>query len=258
MANYHILFMNKKASSSGKIKPPMAAELLESYTAEQLRAHWLSLGLDQKAVSFSPKAFDTSVSHKDKKTGEDVLVKDDPRVVDPALKESAFLTNIFNRLARSCFYGAARACGCALPEEAPSAECVALCDEATLAFERSAHEFNAHECLAIAEEFGRTANKRWGDASKAARDDDAAYRQALADAFRYLRTLTLLMHPVVPQGCERIAQMLHLPAERFFSWDYAFDGVREVASAHGSEAADFAIDELPPRFDFFEKHESQR
>ena len=51
VANYHILFMNKKASSSGKIAPPMAAELLEHYTPEQLRAHWLSLGLDQKAVS---------------------------------------------------------------------------------------------------------------------------------------------------------------------------------------------------------------
>ena len=72
IANYHILFMNKKASSSGAIKPPMAAELLDVYTPEQLRAHWLSLGLDQKAVSFNPKPFDTSVSHKDKKTGEDV------------------------------------------------------------------------------------------------------------------------------------------------------------------------------------------
>ena len=37
IANYHILFMNKKASSSGAIKPPMAAELLDAYTPEQLR-----------------------------------------------------------------------------------------------------------------------------------------------------------------------------------------------------------------------------
>ena len=102
VANYHILFMNKKASSSGAIKPPMAEELLEFYTPEQLRAHWLSLGLDQRAVSFSPKAFDTSVSRKGKDGEPDLLVKDDPRVVDPALKESAFLTNIFNRMARSC------------------------------------------------------------------------------------------------------------------------------------------------------------
>ena len=119
VANYHILFMNKKASSSGAIKPPMAEELLDFYTPEQLRAHWLSLGLDQRAVSFSPKAFDTSVSRQGKNGEPDLLTKDDPRVVDPALKESAFLTNIFNRLARSCFYGAANACSGHLPTVDP-------------------------------------------------------------------------------------------------------------------------------------------
>ena len=43
IANHHMLFMSKKASSSGAIKPPMALELLDHYTAEQLRCHWLSL-----------------------------------------------------------------------------------------------------------------------------------------------------------------------------------------------------------------------
>ena len=253
IANYHILFMNKKASSSGAIKPPMAAELLDYYTPEQLRAHWLSLGLDAKAVSFSPKAFDTSVSHKDKKTGQDVLVKDDPRVVDPALKESAFLTNIFNRLARSCFYGAANVCDGHLPVSAPSDACVAACNEATLAFERAAHGFNAHEALSVAEEFGRAANKRWDEASKAAKGDDAAYEAALADAFRSLRTLTLLMHPVVPFGCEKIASMLGF-GDEFFSWEHAFEGVVELA---GGDACGHAIEQLPPRFDFFAKHPSQ-
>ena len=254
VANHHILFMNKKASSSGQIKPPMAAELLDYYTPEQLRAHWLSLGLDAKAVSFSPKAFDTSISRKGKNGEPDLLVKDDPRVVDPALKESAFLTNIFNRLARSCFYGAANVCDGHLPSTAPSSECVAACDEATLAFERAAHAFNAHEALAVAEEFGRSANKRWDEASKAAKGDDAAYEAALADAFRSLRTLTLLMHPAVPMGCEKIASMLGF-GDEFFSWDHAFEGVVELA---GGDASAHAIEQLPPRFDFFEKHASQR
>ena len=253
VANYHILFMNKKASSSGAIKPPMAAELLDSYTAEQLRAHWLSLGLDERPVSFAPKAFDTSVSKKGKDGEADLLVKDDPRVVDPALKENAFLTNIFNRLARSCFYGAARACDCCLPTEAPTAECVALCDEATLAFERAAYLFNAHEALSVAENFGREANKRWDAASKAAKGDDAAYRQALADAFRYLRTLTLLMHPVVPSGCERIADYLRIDKSLFFSWDHAFESPLEIASSNEPDLKEHKIEELPPRFDFFER-----
>ena len=257
IANHHILFMNKKASSSGKIVPPMAAELLDFYTPEQLRSHWLSLGLDQKAVSFSPKAFDTSVSHKNKKTGEEVLVKDDPRVADPALKESAFLTNIFNRLARSCMYGAANACGGHLPVAEPHPEVVDEATEATLAFERCAYVFDAHGALSVAEEYARAANKRWGDASKAARGDDAAYDQALADAFVALRTVTLLMHPCAPWGCESICEHLAFDKELFFSWEHAFDGPRELAALEGKTPEEHAIVELPPRFDFFQKHESQ-
>ncbi len=258
VANYHILFMNKKASSSGAIAPPMAEELLEAYTAGQLRCHWLSLGLDQRAVSFAPKAFDTSVSHKNKKTGEEVLVRDDPRVVDPALKESAFLTNIFNRLARSCFYGAAKACASHLPRVEPDAEVVEACREATLAFERAAHGFDAHGALAVAEQFCRAANKRWGDESKAAKGDDAATEHALANAFAALRTVTLLMHPAVPEGCELIAERLGFDADTFFSWNHAFEGVGELAALAGQTPAEHAIAELPPRFDFFEKHPSQR
>ena len=257
IANYHILFMNKKASSSGAIKPPMAEDLLDYYTPEQLRCHWLSLGLDQKAVSFSPKAFDTSVSHKNKKTGEEVLVKDDPRVVDPALKESAFLTNIFNRLARSCFYGAANACGGHLPTVPADADVVEACTEATLAYERAAHGFDAHGALAVAEEFCRNANKRWGDESKAAKGDDAAYEHALANAFAALRTTCLLMHPAVPMGCELIAEHLAFAPEVFFSWENAFKTPAELAESLGETPEQHAIVALPPRFDFFEKHPSQ-
>ena len=103
-ANYHILYMGKKASSSSQTPPPLAHEMLDHYTPEQLRAHWLSLGLGEKPVSFSPKAFDTRVTGKDK-DGNPVLARDDKRVIDPALKEGALLTGVFNRLARSCFYG---------------------------------------------------------------------------------------------------------------------------------------------------------
>ncbi len=258
IANHHILFMNKKASSSGEIAPPMAAELLEYYTPEQLRCHWLNLGLDQKAVSFSPKAFDTSVSHKDKKTGEDVLVKDDPRVADPALKESAFLTNIFNRLARSCFYGAQNACDGHLPVAAPHADVVEEAREVTLAFERAAYVFDAHGALKVAEEYARAANKRWGDASKAAKGDDVAYDQALADAFVALRTTTLLMHAATPWGCEKICEHLAFDPEVFFSWDHAFEGPVELAAHAGQTPDQHALVPLPPRFDFFQKHPTQK
>ena len=257
VANYHILFMNKKASSSGAIKPPMAAELLENYTPEQLRAHWLSLALDAKAVSFSPKPYDTSVSRKGKGGEPDLLVKDDPRVVDPALKESAFLTNIFNRLARSCFYGAAKACAGKLPAAEPASEVVEACQTATLAFERTVHGLDFHGALAGVEEFCRAANKRWDAASKAAGDNKEAYEAALADAFCALRTTALLMHAAVPAGCELVAEYMGFAAEDFFSWEHALATPVQLACELGEEAGEHRIKELPPRFDFFKKHESQ-
>ncbi len=257
IANYHILFMNKKASSSGAIKPPMAEELLDAYTAEQLRCHWLSLGLSQKAVSFAPKAYDTSISHKNKKTGEVVLVKDDPRVADPALKESAFLTNIFNRLARSCMYGAANVCDNHLPTCPADQEVVDACIKATLDFERAAYVFDAHGALAIAEQFCREANKRWGDESKAAKGDDAAYEHALANAFAALRTTCLLMHPAAPSGCELICTHLGFDPKLFFSWEHALATPTELAALEGKTPAEHELVALPPRFDFFRAHESQ-
>ena len=258
VANYHILFMNKKASSSGTIKPPMACELLEHYTAEQLRAHWLSLALDAKAVSFSPKPYDTSVSHRDKLTGEETLVRDDSRVADPVLKESAFLTNILNRLARSCLYGVARACGGRLPRVEAAPEVVEACRAATLAFERTVHGLDFHGALAGVEDFTRAANRRWDAASKAAGDNSDAYVAALADAFAALRTSTLLMHPAVPAGCELICEHLGFAARDFFGWEHAFETPRALAASLGEDPDAHAVVELPPHFDFFRKHESQQ
>lgn len=253
IANHHMLFMSKKASSSGAIKPPMALELLDHYTAEQLRCHWLSLGLDQKAVSFSPKPYDTSVSHKDKKTGEEVLVKDDPRVVDPALKESAFLTNIFNRLARSCLYGAQNVCEGHLPAQRPDEGAVDACVQATLDFERACFGFDAHGALAVAESLCRGANKRWSDESKAAKGNDDAYAHALANAFCALRTTTLLMHAATPSGCERICDYLGFERKLFFGWEHALKTPYELAAVIGQRPEEHALRELPPHFDFFTK-----
>lgn len=257
IANYHVLFMNKKASSSGAIKPPMAQELLDFYTPEQLRCHWLSLALDQKAVSFSPKAFDISVSHKDKKTGQEILMKDDPRVVDPALKESAFLTNIYNRLARSCFYGAQNVCDTKLPTPEPHADTVEAAHRALLNFEEACYKFDAHTALAIAEDYARAENKRWDEASKASKGDDDAYAQALADAFVALRATTIMMHPATPAAAEEIAKHMGFEPELFFTWEHAFATPQELADLVGDKN-EHQLMSLPPRFDFFKKHPSQK
>ena len=82
------------------------------------------------------------------KDGNEVHACDDKRVIDPALKESALLTGVFNRLARSCFYGVAvkegdespYRNGC-IPAGAASATVVEAAEQAALAFEQAVHKF---------------------------------------------------------------------------------------------------------------------
>ena len=65
------------------------------------------------------------------------------------------------------------------------------------------------------------------------------------------------MHPAVPTGCELIAEYLNFDKGLFFSWEHAFDGVTELAAALGETPEQHKLVALPPRFDFFKKHESQ-
>ncbi|MDO4442405.1 MAG: class I tRNA ligase family protein [Slackia sp.] len=248
IANHHILFGKTKASSSGAVKPPSADDLLEHYTVEQLRAHWLGLGLDQKSVGFKPKPFDP-----------DEAKRTDPRVADPALKEGALLTNVFNRLARSCFYEAQKSFDGFMPLGAVSAEAIERAHAAMAEYERIMHRSELHSIMTLLDEFIRWAQKLWADGIKAAdtADDMDARRQVLIDSFYLLRVCALLMHPVAPAGCEKIAAHLNIPAERVFSWNEPFEGMEELCSAEERAAGRHAVVELPPRTDFFEKHPSQ-
>ena len=265
VANYHVLYMGKTASSSSKTPPPPASELLEHYDAEQLRAHFLSLGLGEKPVSFSPKAYDLRETGKNP-DGTPLLARDDKRVIDPVLKEGALLTGVFNRLARSCFYGVAIKegdpssvrTGCIPAGEATPAVRAAA-EEAIRSFEEDVHRFAFHHALGVCDAYLRAANKRWSDASKAAKaaqkEDqaagDALMHQALVDAFAELRVATVLMHPVVPRGCELICEHFAMDPDVFFSWEHIFDTTDELVRALGEEPGTHGVKELPPRFDFF-------
>lgn len=248
IANHHILFGKTKASSSGAVKPPSADDLLSCYTVEQLRAHWLALGLDQKSVGFKPKPFDP-----------DEKVRTDPRVADPALKEGALLTNVFNRLARSCFYEAQKNFEGFMPLGEVGEEMVSRAHAALAAFEEIMHKAELHSALTCADEFIRWAQKGWSDGIKRAetQGDDELRRQVLLDSFYALRVAALLMHPIAPRGCEMIAEYLQIASERIFSWDAPFDGMDELCVEQEVAAGRHAVKELPPRTDFFEKHPSQ-
>lgn len=248
VANHHMLFGKKKASSSGAVKPPTGEELLEHYTPEQLRAHFLALGLDQKSVGFSPKPFDP-----------DPAKREDPRYADPVLKEGALLTNVFNRLARSCFYEAQKNFDGCMPLGAVTPEVRRRAFEALLDYEERMHKVELHRVMSVCDEFIRWSNKWWADGIKAAEasEDADARRQVLVDSFYLLRMATLLMHPIVPVGCEKICDYLSFDFGDFFSWNYDFDSNDELCPAIEIDAGAHRIHELPPRFDFFRKHESQ-
>ena len=248
VANHHMLFGKKKASSSGAVKPPTGEELLEHYTPEQLRAHFLALGLDQKSVGFSPKPFDP-----------DPAKRDDPRYADPVLKEGALLTNVFNRLARSCFYEAQKNFDGCMPLGTVTPEVRRRAFEALLDYEERMHKVELHRVMSVCDEFIRWSNKWWADGIKAAEasEDADARRQVLVDSFYLLRMATLLMHPIVPVGCEKICDYLSFDFGDFFSWNYDFDSNDELCPAIEIDAGAHRIHELPPRFDFFRKHESQ-
>ena len=236
IANYRVLFGDKKASSSGAVKPPTADELLGHYTAEQLRAHFLALGLGQKSVGFKPKPY------------MDPDKRDDTRVADPVLKESKLLQNVFNRLARSVLYEAKRNFDCRIPTSDPTPEVVMRAHEALSAYDRTMKKAELHSVMSLMDEFIRYANKVWADGISAAEgsEDAAARRQVLVDAAYLLWVCTLMMHPVVPAGCEDICSKLSFDSLQFFSWDHAFESLAELDSAEAHEVVD-----LPPRYDFF-------
>lgn len=248
IANHHILFGDKKASSSSEVKPPTADELLDHYTAEQLRAHFLALALDQKSVGFKPKVFEA-----------DPEKRNDPRVADPALKEGALLTKVFNRLARSCLYEANNNFEGYMPLGKVSSEVLAEVYKVMSTYDETMYKVDLHTIMSLMDEFIRYANKYWSSNIKVAqqKEDGELRRQVLIDSFFLLRVATLLMHPIVPRGTEKICDYLNFEFEDFFSWNYDFDSMEELCNAIELDEKRHRVRDLPPRTDFFKFHPSQ-
>ena len=244
IANYHLQFLGKKASSSGVIRPPMADELLNHYTPEQLRAHFIALGLGQRPVSFQPKPLNP-----------DAVASEG----DPVLKDGSLLTNVLNRLARSCFYAAHNDNGGLLPLYVPADELVWDVRATLEEYENLMYRQEFHNIMHLADGFIRRANKYWADNSRASTEDAAKRRIAIANAFYLLKAACLMMHPVAPCGTSLVFEYLNLNIDErdFFSWKYAFEGLEAFMTDEEIAAGGHAVKELPPHFDFFSRHPSQ-
>jgi methionyl-tRNA synthetase len=236
IANRHLLFLDKKASSSGKVKPPMAAELLDYYSADQLRIHFLSLALGARNANFRPKPLDPEAANN-------------PRATDPVLKDGNLGANAFNGAARSVFYTLQKYYDNGLPPGEPSDEVVRLSEETILAFESLMERHETPSAIKELATFIAAINSRWAQTKPFAESTaDDVRRQAVLDALHMVRVATTLIHPIAPIGAEKVRQQLGVD-ERLWSWDYIFEPLPFFLK----DPAAHRFAHLPPKADFFEK-----
>ncbi len=238
IANNHVLFLDKKASSSSSIKPPMAKDLLDFYTPEQLRMHFLSLGLANKSVSFAPKVY---------------LPEGEQVGVDTVLKEGNLLTNVFNRIIRTYFYTLQKFYDGVIPTGKVSDAVVNESKEAILKYEMHMYRYEFHSITYVLDSYIRFLNKHQVNNLKEAENnmDESLRKQILTDCLYGIKTALLLLHPIAPTGCDLVREYLNFSTD-LWNWDNAF-----------LDVSHFIIDNnkmhkfLEPKFDFFKKHESQ-
>ncbi len=235
VANHHILFLDKKASSSGAVKPPMADELLNHYTPEQLRMHWLGLGLGQRSVSFMPKPYNPDAKPED---------------ADPVVKDGLLLSNVYNRMIRTAFYTTQKEFDGILPDLQPEEKFLAEAKKAVLDFERHMSKFAFHQCTYVLDSYIRNGSKYMAKALNADGGTPEERKQALANLFYMIRITAILLHPMAPIGTEKLQEYLQVD-DRIWSWETIFEPVNFFTGENHQ------LKFLPPRTDFFTRHESQ-
>ncbi len=238
VANRHVLFLDRKASSSGKVKPPMASELLDYYTADQLRAHFLSMALGQRSVSFRPKPLSPEANEK----GGDAV-----------LKEGNLLCNAFNRSIRSCFYTSQKFFDGRIPDLNVSEDVRAEASEFARQYEWAMYRHEFQQAIVVVGNMIRAINQRWTRQNPYYDDCDPEARpQLLVDAFHLVRVALVLVHPIAPDGAERTREYLNVGSE-IWDWNRLSESISDLAAT----GANHELKPLPQYFDFFPKHPSQ-
>lgn len=235
VANHHILFLDKKASSSGAVKPPMADDLLNYYTPEQLRMHWLGLGLGQRSVSFMPKPYNPDAKPED---------------ADPVVKDGLLLSNVYNRMIRTAFYTTQKELDGIMPDVQPEENIIADAKKAVLEYERHMAKFAFHQCTYVLDSYIRNSSKYMAKTLKPDILSKDELSQVIANLFHMIRTAAVLLHPMAPIGTEKLREYLQVD-ERIWSWDTIFEPLTYFTEKNHK------LKFLPPRTDFFTRHESQ-
>lgn len=239
IANRHLLYMYTKASSSSELKPPAADELLHYYTKDQLRMHFMSLGLSSKSTGFKPQVF---------------MKEEDRAGVDMVLKDGNLITNVFNRLIRTCFYAIQNNGDGKIPVGEASERISVMAEKAVLDYERHMYNHEFHRIAYVLDDFIRAVNKHWVNNVKIA---DAANnvefrKQLVVDCLYACKVIAILIHPIAPEGCEMFREYLNL-GEELWDWSAIFEPV----SFYIADMERHQLKYLEPRVDFFRKHDCQ-
>ncbi len=242
VVNHHLLFLDKKASSSGKVRPPMAGELLDYYTPDQLRAHFFSLGLQNRSVSFRPKPLNPVANEREG---------------DPVLKEGNLLANVANRAIRTCFYTAQKYTDNTMPDAPVDADIIREAREALFAFEQAMSTCAFHTAFQVVDNYIRSINKYWSAAIREitnAEHPEAKEQELvsvlLRNTLEMLRAMLVMLHPIAPEGCAKAQEYFGFD-DSFWNWEH----IEKDFSAFVPAGTAFKF--LEPRIDFFEKHPSQ-
>jgi methionyl-tRNA synthetase len=182
-----------------------------------------------------------------------LLPKEEQEGVDPALKEGNLLTNVFNRLVRSCLYTIQKYNDSKVTVAEVSQEIKDASDDAILEYERHMYNNDIHRIAYVLDSYVRIINKHWANNIRTAEanNDEALRNQILTDCFHGIKTALLLLHPIAPTGCEKVREYIGF-SEKLWSWDYAFASVEELLVDKDAKTTF-----LEPKEDFFRKHESQ-
>ena len=235
VANKHLLFLNQKASSSSKVKPPMADELLKYYTAEQLRAHFLGLNLGNNSASFMPKMFNPDAAENE---------------VDLVLKEGNLLTNVYNKVLRTLFYAWQKYFNGIVPFGEVSEEVLKNSVKTILKCEKLMASTKFHMVTYELDTYIRGINKHW--ISSFEEDNIEKIKQSIIDCLHMSKVAMVLLHPIAPDSCEKLADFLKLD-KSVFSWEKIEKPIYEFVENKENYIPNF----LEPKQDFFKKHPSQ-